>query len=192
MTDNSFETQAIESMISRWVEIEANPRIIFDMEWNIIWNSNNFESFCQATPLVQLKKRRVEVKENSLKAAIVEFWRSELAICEFWIEKSKLNHDPIMISMALLKADGIPYLGLRFSEPAHERIRLSLIEEIYGLTDAEIETLYLLYRGNNVKETSDYNSVSVETTRTHVRQIYQKMGVSSREKLFALLNSFIK
>lgn len=53
------------------------------------------------------------------------------------------------------------------------------------LTPAETRVLLRLLDGATVEQAADQLSVSVHTARTHVRRVYAKLGVNSREQLFA-------
>jgi LuxR family maltose regulon positive regulatory protein len=53
---------------------------------------------------------------------------------------------------------------------------------IEPLTFREIETLDLLAQGLYNKEIADKLSISLETVKTHLKNIYQKLGVSSRQQ----------
>jgi LuxR family maltose regulon positive regulatory protein len=53
---------------------------------------------------------------------------------------------------------------------------------IEPLTFREIETLELLAQGLYNKEIADKLSISLETVKTHLKNIYQKLGVSSRQR----------
>jgi len=53
---------------------------------------------------------------------------------------------------------------------------------IEPLTFRELETLELLTQGLYNKEIADKLSISLETVKTHLKNIYQKLGVSSRQQ----------
>lgn len=53
------------------------------------------------------------------------------------------------------------------------------------LTPSEVRILHSILNGQTVDQTADRLAVSVQTARTHVRRIYAKLGVNSREQLFA-------
>lgn len=53
------------------------------------------------------------------------------------------------------------------------------------LTPSETRILHSLLNGQTVDQTAERLAVSVQTARTHVRRIYAKLGVNSREQLFA-------
>ena len=57
--------------------------------------------------------------------------------------------------------------------------------ESLSLTAREEETLVMLTKGYSNKEIADRQSVSIETVRTHLKNIYEKMHVRSRTEAVA-------
>jgi len=75
----------------------------------------------------------------------------------------------------------------------------SAIQEQYGLTKKESETLALLVQGATNKEISEAKFVSLNTVKSHIKSIHQKTGKRSQAELMNLilgdeiekLNSFL-
>jgi DNA-binding CsgD family transcriptional regulator len=65
------------------------------------------------------------------------------------------------------------------------------IAEAFGLTAAEMRVLKSLSNGETAQEAAEALHVSVETIRTHIRRLYQKVGVNSREALFTRVRPFM-
>ena len=59
-----------------------------------------------------------------------------------------------------------------------------------GLTHREQEVLVQLYRGNSVKAIAESLYLAPSTVQTHMRSLYKKMGVHSRQELVDLCNEF--
>ncbi len=51
------------------------------------------------------------------------------------------------------------------------------------LTDRESEVAQLLVQGRSYKEIADNLSITLETVRWHIKNIYPKVGVHSRSEL---------
>jgi DNA-binding CsgD family transcriptional regulator len=68
-------------------------------------------------------------------------------------------------------------------KPDHLLSRLSS----YGLTETEKKIASQLIKGQTVSEIASRNGNTVLTVRTHIKHIYSKIGVNSREKMFAHL-----
>ncbi len=84
-------------------------------------------------------------------------------------------------------------LAKRKSEPADAEDRLILrsqsVSQRYGLTEREQEVLVLLARGHGRRYVADHLQVSLNTVRSHSRNIYAKLGIHSHSELMALLES---
>ena len=57
----------------------------------------------------------------------------------------------------------------------------------YGLSARETEVLALIARGRSVQAAADELFVAHSTVKTHIKHIYQKMGLHSRDELFELV-----
>ncbi len=66
--------------------------------------------------------------------------------------------------------------------------RCEELAEEYGISPREKEVLFYLGRGYNHGYIAKKLFVSENTVRTHVRHIYGKLGVSSREELLDLID----
>jgi len=65
------------------------------------------------------------------------------------------------------------------------------LEPVFGVTPAEQRILLLMLQGQSVKEIAGDLHKSVLTVRTHVKRLYAKLGVQSREQLFARIGPFV-
>ena len=66
--------------------------------------------------------------------------------------------------------------------------RCAQLAERYGLTDREREVLVPLVRGRSAASIAAQLSMSTETARTHIRHIYQKTDIHSREELMDIVD----
>ncbi|WP_114951036.1 helix-turn-helix transcriptional regulator [Sphingosinicella terrae] len=64
------------------------------------------------------------------------------------------------------------------------------LDKAFGLTAAEHRVLLALLTGKDADRLTRDLGVSIETVRTHIRNIYAKLDVNSREKLFAKVQPF--
>jgi DNA-binding CsgD family transcriptional regulator len=65
------------------------------------------------------------------------------------------------------------------------------LKRLWDLSSGEIRILAMTFRGLTVQEVAEKADISIETVRTHIRHIYAKIGVNSREALFATLGPII-
>ena len=67
-------------------------------------------------------------------------------------------------------------------------VQCAQLAERYGLTEREREVLVPLVRGRSASSIGSQLSMSTETARTHIRHIYQKIDIHSREELMDIVD----
>lgn len=83
------------------------------------------------------------------------------------------NHSP-------LSDDGPPARG---SEPQLVSFRVD-----YGLSDREAEVFSYFVRGHSANFISNHLMISTHTVKTHIKHIYKKVGVHSKDGLITFFN----
>lgn len=63
------------------------------------------------------------------------------------------------------------------------------MQQIYGLTKAELPILMAVSDGMSAVEISDQHQISISTVRSHIQHIYQKTGVNKASQLAQLVAS---
>ena len=61
------------------------------------------------------------------------------------------------------------------------------MQQIYGLTEAELPILMAVSQGLSAAEISDQKKISIATVRSHIQHIYQKTGVNKASQLAQLV-----
>lgn len=86
---------------------------------------------------------------------------------------------------------GDGHIGLTFftTGPDFRALHADL-ERAFGLTPAEHRVLLRMIEGLNADAIADAMDLSIETVRSHIRNLYTKMGVASREAMFARVAPF--
>ena len=72
-------------------------------------------------------------------------------------------------------------------QPQSERLLALSAEK--GLTAKEREVLERMLQGQSRKQMAAELHVSENTVKTHVKHVYEKLGVSGREEIFSLLQA---
>lgn len=81
--------------------------------------------------------------------------------------------------------------GLMFHSTRSEtRYLWADIGDVFGMTSSEVVVVKKLVGGERADLIAEVLGVSVETVRTHIRNIYAKLNVGSREELFSVVTPF--
>jgi DNA-binding CsgD family transcriptional regulator len=63
------------------------------------------------------------------------------------------------------------------------------LKEFYGLTRAQARLVLALLNGGSIADASELLNVSINTSRSHLRAIYNKLGVDNKAELLRLLSA---
>lgn len=66
---------------------------------------------------------------------------------------------------------------------------LDQVARDYGLTAREVQTASYVSKGYSLEKTADLLGISINTVRTHMRSVYSKLDIHSRQELIDLLDS---
>ena len=72
--------------------------------------------------------------------------------------------------------------------PDATRSNLDEISMQYGITAKEQEILFLYAKGRSATYIAEKLFISVNTVKTHLANIYQKMDIHSRQELISLVD----
>jgi DNA-binding NarL/FixJ family response regulator len=96
---------------------------------------------------------------------------------------SKETQGRDIINAIHLASRGMRVLPRQTSTPAEPLERFDYLAEADILTGREAEVLQLLQEGMSNAEIAHALSIGIETVRTHARNIYRKLGISTRRDL---------
>lgn len=175
-----------------WAERDDRARIVLDSDLVVFWINSAALRMAGMTKLFDISQDRLRIRDIRWASAFRSFVRSSSAtISMLYIPRPSDDH--IMCS-ALNLETGHPtgMTGLTFrcmTDP------LSLdggaLEAAFHLTSAELRVVVALFKGRTAEEASIDLRVSVGTIRAHIRHIYGKLDVASREAMFNKLLCFL-
>ena len=120
----------------------------------------------------------------------------EAACCEpsCWALRKPDDDGYVVFNAQRLGDDGGRLIGLTFrmDVPESDATRYRGLGEAFGLTNAESKVLARLLDGRMAEEAAVDLGVGIETIRSHIRQIYGKLAVRSREAMFRQVLPFFR
>jgi len=126
-------------------------------------------------------------RQDDLRAAIAHAERAPASLCltrpdrEGWL----------LVHAARLAPPPAGIFGLSLVVVhERERARYRHLDDAFGLTAAEHRVLLGLLDGKEAEALAGHQRVSIDTTRSQIRGIYAKLGVKSREQMFARVQGF--
>lgn len=185
-----LNNQDLMQMVAlRWMEMDCRPRIVIDFDLLVVWHNPAAIGLLSPVKDISLAQGR------------------PLLSCETNIERLKqFVNSPRMglKTLALPLQSGVGHLLLRgYRVPGtdvhccelaidHEECApvLADFDAVFRLTKSEARIAVALFGGHSVSDVAKAHNVSIDTVRSHVRHIYNKLGTTTREQFFRRLQPF--
>jgi DNA-binding CsgD family transcriptional regulator len=81
----------------------------------------------------------------------------------------------------------VAFFALLYAPNCRNGISVEVLRQVYGLTPAQSAVARSLFAGRSVEETAHELDLSLNTVRTHLKQIFTKCEVNSQAELLHLL-----
>ncbi len=98
------------------------------------------------------------------------------------------NDDGALLLCWVKVADGRVYI--LFGQQNGLSKQIEIVQAIYGLSKAQTEIISQIANGMDLNEAAANSGISKNTARTHLRRVYEKVGVNSQIELLRLIVGF--
>lgn len=170
-----------------WLALDVWPRLCVAHDLRLLWHNTAAERLLAAGVHLQVEGGFLAAVNPAHQADLDKLVHAPTPVAILRAFRCHENGDHFVIqAQGIGHHAGLPVKGLQvrplrddFGDRNFDHLR-----QLFKLTRAEYAVLLEMLRGNTADEISRHRASSVETVRTQIRQIYAKVGVSSRERLF--------
>lgn len=184
---------ALPIMMGEWLSASRHARLICDTQQKVLWRNANLQRLLDEDIGVRLERDHFMLTDRKAQASFADF-----------IQATELDHLAIRLGSRDEVCDHIiqcrrlrtaPYgdaFGVRIM-CAHDSLESDFrdFEIAFNLTRQESLICRQILQGKTVNQVVEVLNKSPETVRFHLKNIYTKLEVSSREALFAKLRMFL-
>jgi DNA-binding CsgD family transcriptional regulator len=179
-----------------WSQKSPDARMILGAKREIVWANDAAELFFPTQDALSVKDAKLCVAHNSnaqkFEKAMTESPSLQARFACLDCEDGRRH---VLMCVENIVVDNISYMALtvRLAAPLDcSPARLAtLLTPAFRLTEMECRLVSCLFQGLTAEETAKLMKVSIETTRSHIRNLYGKLSVSSREAMFARLLPYV-
>ena len=174
----------------RWLESVTSGLLLVDGELNVHWSNSIARGWIASQQPLSLVGTRLHLgrSQEQLRKLLN---RADLDFDGICVPLEGRGSHLVVSARRITAADEAPFYGLIARRTDDLNTRLLGVDEAFRLTGAEARVLKLLIRGKTAQGIAGHLDISVDTVRTHIRNLYTKLGVSSREALFMRLRPFM-
>lgn len=167
-----------------WIDLDSRSRMILTRTLQILWmNPLAASALSGGGPLTECDGRLIaaEAAQHQMLVQIATEVEDEPRSC--FVKCADEASEALVVTVQRVRGGPAPLVGLSFRSGG-PLCAGDALRSAFQLTKAEARVLMLMVDGHMADEVSARLSVGIETIRTHIRQIYAKMGVKSREAMF--------
>jgi len=157
--------------------------MMVDARMEVVWQNEAGAKLIAARHEIELLDGTLMTTNRSFQATFTSFIGDAHAILSTWQVPRKDEQGFLLLRATRLDAELVGLTAVRTG--AEYAQRFADLDRAYRLTASEHRVLAGLLAGDEAEKLARQHGVSLETTRTHIRNLYVKMGVNSRESLFA-------
>lgn len=173
-------------LLERWSEIDGQPRVVLGDDLEVLWsNAAADEAFAEAREVI-LVNGFIKLADSSEMVGFRRFL-AEGHKPGAWCSTDG-DRGATVFRAERIELDGFVATGVIF-RAADARYQPQWVDfsRVFGLTGMEFKVARRLLDGLQIEAIANELKIAVGTARIHVRNLYGKLDVSSREAMFRLL-----
>jgi DNA-binding CsgD family transcriptional regulator len=185
-------TSVVPSLALAWIEGDDRARLLVTDSLDILWANDAGKSALAARRDLESRDGQLTATSPGHQEQLADFVRAAKLESSTLALPSEDGRGHLVLRAQHLGHHGsASHVGLQFFRSHHRAFDYADFEKVFGLTRAEHQVLRLMLDGKTADEVSGEKQVSIDTVRSQIRQIYDKLGVSSREGLFRRIRPYI-
>jgi DNA-binding CsgD family transcriptional regulator len=168
------------------------PEFIVDGGLRLISCNPAFQTFVGADDVFKVRDKALVFPDRTAHAAFRDFLSTLGAEPATWLFRRPEDDSLLILRCERVAPAGRPPAVVCTIHDSRDR-GLQVWGDfgtLYGLTASENQIARLLMQGETLADASARLGITAETAKTHLRRIYAKVGVGSREGLYARLLPF--
>ena len=174
-----------------WLHGDLCPRLIIGEKFDIHWRNPAAEHLLEQQIGLEARGDVLTATDGAaqskLKSLLQEARHGPASVC---IEQLH-NAGWLVLRCVGVESGAKPAFCLSISRAGDGGVwKFEHVDECFDLTRAEHRVVQDLLAGYEAEALATRHGVSIETTRSHIKSIYAKVGVKTREALFARLRGF--
>lgn len=186
-SSDDFDLRALEV----WANKEPIARLIMDMDLALCWANNAAADLLASQHAVSVVQGKLTFLDGANQASFRALFNQTHSDPATTILDCGAPLGRIVVAVVKLSVDHRQLVGVTLRLPHAATMTPGLLRSAFGLTKTECELIGLLLCGQTAEEAAVQMQISVVTARTHIRNLYAKLNVSSREAMFSRLLPYL-
>lgn len=191
IASGAHSLEMVGVMALAWIDYDFNPRVIVADDLTIIWANAAARSALARRRDVENRAGIFSAVNSQHQQPLIDFILAGGALVSSWCIERTDGDGQLILRTQRIDWGENGVFGVTFFGSGDDFVaRFSNLDAVFGLTRTESGVLADLLQGQGAERIAGGRQVSIETIRTHIRKIYAKLGVATREALFRRVQPF--
>lgn len=179
-----------EIYFSTWVREFIIPAVLVSLDLEVLWTNPAADSLFSSCREFHVTNGYLGFSDTLRAEEFRRFLAGVGTEPRVWINRrSEGEHQ--LIRAEALRPEGLePAVALMIYPTGPTSFYWAEFDKTFSLTPAEAAVAKRIVSGESADAIAENLSVSLDTVRTHIRRVYAKLGINSREQLFATVSPF--
>lgn len=168
---------------------DSGARMITDADRRVVWSTSGAALLASGRSCISIANGALGGNTRHSDGQLREiFDKAQLAAphpVDELIASEPSRRPELFVRAQSYSGPGAPFTLLTFRNLAGELQGIPDLGHLYGLTGTEQRIVAMMFQGQSVTEIAQAVHKSVLTIRTHVKRIYDKLNVGTKEQLFS-------
>lgn len=174
-----------------WIAAETRARVLVRSDLTVVWHNEAARDLLGPATGIGIADGSLACGATSTARTLVDYLSSLGPKLKTLAIPRDDNKARLLLRGRMVKAEDESLYAIELATDGRDiAAEYRDVDTSFGLTRAEHRVVLGMLEGRQVIALADHLCVSIDTVRTHVRRIYAKLGVGSREEMFALLASY--
>lgn len=182
----------VDSFALSWLQSEPMPRMMVDRFGRVMWRNSAAERLLLDCPDLDARDGQLTAEDRASNAQLAAMLANAGDQVKTFSLPCEDGDGHLLFAVRRLsghEADPVVAITV-YRTGSKSAVRYASFRAAFGLTESEHHVALLLVEGRKAEEIAGVTGTSIGTVRSHIRSIYAKTDVSSREGLFRRLSPF--
>lgn len=176
--------------VALWAGADPGRRFIVTRNLGVVWASDSAHALLDEATVLHRAGHAIRLTDHALQSAFTDLVGRAGDEFTTWHFSRPAGHGELLFIARRIAPDS-DLVGLRIQDTSIGfQPQWANFSGAFSLTPAEYRVALLLLDGNSVDRAASLLGLGEATVRTHVKRLYLKMEVTSKEEMFRRMAGF--
>jgi DNA-binding CsgD family transcriptional regulator len=182
--------ETVSLLLTRWTFAAPYPLALLQKSGRVVWCNAAAMRLLQGTSPMVLRNGLLTTRRTTTTTSF-RAWLKELTPePAFHVVQGDAAQGNVVMQAMTVSGAADEVVGCRL-RPAGARTEIADLAVALGVTPAQSGIVRRMILGSSLEQISEATGLSITTVRTHLRNIYARLNISSRDELFRLCLPYV-